>query len=394
MQAVRGFFALAGFLWGVSQARPFFVSFCFLLYCAYLMHMKKEEHKHHTALYRKYRPAHWDEVLGQEHIVAVLQGALDSGKMAHAYLFCGSRGTGKTTVARIFARELGVSANDIYEIDAASNRGIDDVRELREAVNVLPLESPYKVYIIDEVHMLTKEAFNALLKTLEEPPRHVIFILATTELEKLPETIVSRCQTFTFKKPSHEILKKLVLDTAKKEGFELASSSADLLALLGDGSFRDTHGILQKVLSASSDKNVSEEEIEKIVGAPSARLANDLLSAIAERNTQKGLSSIRVAAEYNVDMNVFIKLILRKLRAVLLLRYAPMMREEMKSDFSEEDFAFLNECAVSAKAINSAVLSEFLSAYQHIGHSYIPQIPLELAIMKLTDDQKSAPDKS
>lgn len=352
--------------------------------------MKKDEEQSHLALYRKYRPAHWDEVLGQEHIVAVLQGALDNGKTSHAYLFCGSRGTGKTTVARIFARELGVSSNDIYEIDAASNRGIDDVRELREAVNILPLESQYKVYIVDEVHMLTKEAFNALLKTLEEPPRHVIFILATTELEKLPETIVSRCQTFTFKKPSHEILKKLVLDTAKKEGFELSASSADLLALLGDGSFRDTHGILQKVLSASSDKKISEEEIEKIVGAPSARLTNDLISSIAEKNAEKGLSSIRVAAEYNVDMNVFAKLILRKLRAVLLLRYAPAMREEMKSDFSEEDFAFLNECAVSAKAVNSATLSEFLGAYQKIDHSYISQIPLELALIKITSNEQPA----
>lgn len=349
--------------------------------------MKKEEHKHHTSLYRKYRPAHWNEVLGQEHIVAVLQGALDNGKVAHAYLFYGSRGTGKTTVARIFARELGVSVNDIYEIDAASNRGIDDIRQLREAVNVFPLESAYKVYIIDEVHMLTKEAFNALLKTLEEPPRHVIFILATTELEKLPETIVSRCQTFTFKKPSHEILKKLVLDTAKKEGFEVETSSADLLALLGDGSFRDTHGILQKVLSASADKKISAEEIEKIVGAPSARLENDILSAIAEKNTEKGLASIRTATEYNVDMKVFGKLILRKLRAVLLVRYAPAMKGELARDFSEEDFVFLSELAISAKTINSAALSEFLSAYQHIDHSYIPQLPLEVAIIRLLGEK-------
>src|SRR5258706_4881767 len=150
------------------------------------------------SLYRKYRPNDWDEVLGQDHVVKVLDGSINNGKVAHAYLFSGSRGTGKTSVARIFARALGTSENDIYEIDAASNRGIDDIRELREDVRVLPFESKHKVYIIDEVHMLTKEAWGALLKTLEEPPEHAIFVLATTELGKVPETIRSRCQTFEF----------------------------------------------------------------------------------------------------------------------------------------------------------------------------------------------------
>ena len=146
----------------------------------------------HTVLYRKYRPSNFKEVLGQDHIVKTLGGAINLGNISHAYLFAGTRGTGKTSIARIFANEIKTTENDLYEIDAASNRGIDDIRELRDSVNVLPFESPYKVYIIDEVHMLTKEAFNALLKTLEEPPKHVIFILATTEIEKLPDTIFSR----------------------------------------------------------------------------------------------------------------------------------------------------------------------------------------------------------
>ena len=213
------------------------------------------------ALYRKYRPQNFKDVLGQENIVKVLEGSIALGNISHSYLFAGSRGTGKTSVARIFAKAIGCSDNDLYEIDAASNRGIDDIRELREAVNTLPFESPYKVYIIDEVHMLTKEAFNALLKTLEEPPKHIVFILATTEIEKLPETIVSRCQVFSFKKPSQKILKELVLNLAKKEGFKIESSSADLIAILGDGSFRDTQGILQKILSFSKDKKISAEEI-------------------------------------------------------------------------------------------------------------------------------------
>src|SRR3990167_6614668 len=186
-------------------------------------------------LYRKYRPQGWKDVRGQEQIVSALTAAAQASTPAHAYLFAGSRGTGKTSVARIFAREIGCAPEDLYEIDGASNRGIDDVRELREGVKSLPFRSPFKVYIIDEVHMLTKEAFNALLKTLEEPPKHVVFVLATTELGKLPDTIVSRCQHFTFKKPSQKILKESVLDITKKEGYTMDASSADLLATLGDG---------------------------------------------------------------------------------------------------------------------------------------------------------------
>src|SRR6266436_4362104 len=156
--------------------------------------MAKKDAPHQT-LYRAYRPQDFSEVRGQEHIVKALEAAIKSKKISHAYLFSGGRGTGKTSVARILARELGVTDKDLYEMDAASNRGIDDIRELREGVYAMPFESPYKFYIIDEAHMLTKEAWNALLKTLEEPPAHVIFILATTDIDKVPDTIVSRCQT-------------------------------------------------------------------------------------------------------------------------------------------------------------------------------------------------------
>src|SRR3990167_5197639 len=174
------------------------------------------------ALYRKYRPQSFKEVKGQDHIVSVLENEAKTGKVSHAYLFSGSRGVGKTSIARIFSKTLGVSPDDIYEIDGASNRRIEDVRAIREAVHTLPYHSKYKVYIIDEVHMLTTEAFNALLKTLEEPPEHCLFILATTEPQKLPDTVISRCEHFSFRKPSHKSIMEAALTVAKKENCNLS----------------------------------------------------------------------------------------------------------------------------------------------------------------------------
>ena len=202
----------------------------------------------HQTLYRAYRPSKFDEVRGQAQVTDVLKAAIKNKKIAHAYLFCGSRGTGKTTVARILARELGVSHKDLYEIDAASHTGVDHIRELREGVNVVPFESPYKFYIIDEVHMLSRNAWNAFLKTLEEPPPHVIFVMATTERDKVPDTIQSRCEIYTFKQPTREILADIVVDVAKSEGYAIERPAAELVALLAEGSFRDALSILQKVL--------------------------------------------------------------------------------------------------------------------------------------------------
>ncbi len=187
--------------------------------------MAKEEKKHGT-LYRQYRPEAWSEVRGQEQVTETLQAEIKNRKIAHAYLFAGSRGTGKTTVARILASSLKVSEKDLYEMDAASNRGIDDIRMLREGVYASPFESEYKFYIIDEAHMLTRDAWNAFLKTLEEPPKHAIFVLATTERDKVPETIQSRCEIHTFRQPSREVLSHAVIDVAKKEGFAMERGAA------------------------------------------------------------------------------------------------------------------------------------------------------------------------
>ncbi|MEK9131316.1 MAG: DNA polymerase III subunit gamma/tau [Patescibacteria group bacterium] len=336
----------------------------------------------HISLYRKYRPSTFAEVIGQEAIVKALQGALESKSISHAYLFCGSRGTGKTSIARIFAKAVGTSSNDLVEIDAASNRGIDDIRELREAVHTLPFESRYKIYIIDEVHMLTKEAFNALLKTLEEPPAHAIFILATTEFDKLPETVVSRCQLFTFKKPSRELLKGMVLAVAKKEGKTIDPAGADLIALLGEGSFRDTHGILEKVLSGIDGKTISLEAVESATGAPRHQMVDSYCEALITKNASAGLSILHKASEQNIDMKVFLSLTLEKLRFALLFLHAKDMENYIKSQVSAEEFAFLQTLGKHPD-LSPAIISQLLSVYDSLASASIPTLPLELATIAI-----------
>ncbi len=346
-----------------------------------------ENNGNSSVLYRKHRPYDWSDVIGQDHIVSVLENSLKLKRIAHAYLFSGSRGTGKTSIARIFARALEVSDNDVYEIDAASNRGIDDIREIRDGVNVLPFESIYKVYIIDEVHMLTKEAFNALLKTLEEPPAHAIFILATTETEKIPETVVSRCQVFAFKKPTRDILKTLVVKVAKKEGYSLEAGTSELIALLGDGSFRDTLGILQKVMSNTEDKKISIKEIEMITGAPKGSLVNDFIVALAHGEKEKALSVISQAREDNISMKTFISLVLEKVRLVLLLKNAPALAKTLKEQVSEDDWKILDILATEKiegkNGIDSKLLLELLNAYDMTGKAYIESLPLEMVVVEV-----------
>ena len=339
-----------------------------------------------TALYRKYRPQNFREVLGQDHIVSVLESSIKLGHIAHAYIFSGSRGTGKTSIARIFAREIGTTPNDILEIDAASNTGVDDVRALNESVNTLPFESKYKVYILDEAHMLSKSAWNALLKTIEEPPRHVIFIFATTEANKIPETIISRCQTFSFKKPTQKVLKDVVVAITKKEGFSLEASSADLIALLGDGSFRDAQSILQKVMSASKDKDISPEEVEMVTGAPKTEVVNDFIRAIDESNLELGLKAVSKATEANIDILLYFKLVLHKMRAILLLRNSKSSEGKLQEEMTDTDYIFLKSLALKKPStITSDTLLTLLSYYDMVNKAYIPELPLELVLTKLIE---------
>ena len=336
------------------------------------------------ALYRKYRPGAFTEFRDQAAIVSVLEAAVAQQKLAHAYLFAGGRGTGKTSMARALAHAVGTSDNDVHEMDAASNRGIDEIRELREGVSTLPFESTYKFYILDEAHALTPAAWGALLKTLEEPPAHVVFVLATTELNKVPDTILSRCQVFQFKNPSHETLKKLVLDVSKQEGVKLEAAGAELVALMGDGSFRDTLSILQKVLTLSEDNTLSEAEVAKVVGAPSSKTVNEFLRSLAGKDLAGALKCFHTAIAGGVEPKVFCMLAVAKVRGILLMRFAPELKATLVEQFSDDDIeAVIALAGAEGANINAALLSELITALLEMPKAPIPAIPLELALYRV-----------
>jgi DNA polymerase-3 subunit gamma/tau len=340
-----------------------------------------------VVLYRKYRPQNFEEVLGQEHVVGVLRNAVKLNRVAHAYLFSGPRGTGKTSVARILAREIGTADIDLLEIDAASSRGIDEIRALRDAVHLAPFKSPHKVYVVDEVHMLTREAFNALLKTLEEPPKHVIFILATTELSKVPETIISRCQHFVFRKIPESLIRQSILEIAKKEGFKMDDEAAGLIALFADGSFRDSQGMLDQIFSLVEGKNITGPKVREFLAAPAKNLVENFIAAIFKKDAEKGLAVIDEAVKQGIEMKLFLKFILRDTRLILMLQMAPNMEKEMEPLFGKDEFQFLKKHAnvFSNKELGN-VLAILLDAYSARTIGYLPQLPLELALMKITSE--------
>lgn len=341
-----------------------------------------------TVLYRKYRPQSFEEVLGQDHIVPILKNAVKTGRISHAYLFSGSRGTGKTSVARILAKSAGCSDVDLIEIDAASSRGIDEIRALRDSVRFSPMQGKVKVYVVDECHMLTKEAFNALLKTLEEPPPHAIFILATTETEKVPETIISRCQNFSFRKISEEVLRKAVKNIAKKEGFEIDDGTAGLIALYAEGSFRDAQGSLDQIISLG-EKEITEEIARRFLSVPSREIIEKFITAILDKDAEKGLVAIQQAIEKNTEMKILYKLILRDLRSVILLKLAPTMKKQIQDSYGEKEFNFLEKCKdLSKPGELERALKIMLEYYETRSRSYLPQTPLELALLEIINQNK------
>jgi len=347
----------------------------------YTVAMAKAETRHQT-LYRAYRPQEFEEVRGQSQVTDVLKAAIKNKKIAHAYLFCGSRGTGKTTVARILARNLGVTDKDLYEIDAASNRGINEIRELREGVHAMPFESPYKFYIIDEAHMLTKDAWNAFLKTLEEPPSHVIFAMATTERDKVPDTIQSRSEVYVFKQPTREVLAEIVTDVAKEEGYSMEKGAAELVAMLADGSFRDALSILQKILTVSSNKKVEIAEVLQVTGAPKNEIVRQILGSIAHHDAAAALAALQGAIKENLDMRILTRLLIHRLRVALLMRYAPEIADDFAKELSAEDVGFAQGLA-KLPSVNSDTLRVILEAHATMAYAAIPHLPLEMAIIDI-----------
>lgn len=251
------------------------------------------------ALYRKYRPQKLSEVVGQEQVTRVLENSLKQGKISHAYLFIGPRGTGKTSVARIFAHEVnGFKYEieddyvDIIEIDGASNRGIDNIRELREKAAIAPTSGKYKIYIIDEVHMLTKEAFNALLKTLEEPPKHVIFIMATTDAYKVPVTITSRAQTYTFSLADKKVMFDYLKKVAEKEKIKISDDALEIIVKRGGGSFRDSLSLLDQISTLSSDE-ITKDLVVQAMGLPEDEKIADLLNNYLSQDLEATSASLK-----------------------------------------------------------------------------------------------------
>lgn len=270
------------------------------------------------ALYRKYRSKKLSEVVGQKHITTVLENALKQQKIAHAYLFTGPRGIGKTSIARILAHEINnlpyseeENHPDIIEIDAASNNGVDDIRQLRENVQIAPFSAKYRVYIIDEVHMLSKAAFNALLKTLEEPPEHAVFILATTDAHKLPATIISRTQRFVFRFISKEDVCTHLEFIAKNEKIKISKEAIEIIAERGEGSFRDSISLLDQISSISKNgEEITAELLEKSLGLAAKSQINNLISAFENRNSGEIVHIVREIRDSGVDLKNFASQIL------------------------------------------------------------------------------------
>lgn len=311
------------------------------------------------ALYRKYRSKSLDEVVGQEHITTTLKNALKSGKISHAYLLTGPRGVGKTSVARILAYEVNglpydqaAAHLDIIEIDAASNRRIDEIRDLRDKVNILPSSAKYKVYIIDEVHMLTREAFNALLKTLEEPPAHVIFILATTDVHKLPETIISRTQHFSFKPIGVSDIVTHLSSIAKSEGIKAETAALELIAMHGGGSFRDSISLLDQASQAGT--TLTKDIVERLLGiAP-----------------EESISALEHAVESGSFSDIATEL--------LALRDLGFRPQDVAKQYAEK---------VRNKALQSPLLPQHVTLLRNlllVSASTQPEQQLELALLEYT----------
>ncbi|HPX94395.1 MAG TPA: DNA polymerase III subunit gamma/tau [Candidatus Moranbacteria bacterium] len=363
-----------------------------------------------TSLYRKYRPQTFSDVIGQTHIVQTLSNAIKHGKIGHAYLFTGPRGTGKTTLARIFAQAINCAKSDganpclkcdackntaigksldIFEIDAASNTGVDNIRELRENVKLPPTYAKYKVYIIDEVHMLSTGAFNALLKTLEEPPAHVIFILATTEIHKVPETIISRCQRYDFGRLSINHITKKLSFIAKKEEVEIEKDALEMIAISAEGGMRDAESLLSQVM-ALEDKKITAKEVEGILGTTRRQSLEKMADFLFLKDVSGALGLVNEISREGYDLDVFNKSLLNYLRQAMLLSVSSDLLKIFSHELTNEQAKSLAEKANgrNPKEILS-IIECFAEAQGKIRSAFIPQLSLEMAIIKALANTES-----
>jgi DNA polymerase-3 subunit gamma/tau len=322
-------------------------------------------------LYRKYRSKKLSEIVGQEHITETLEAALKNNQLSHAYLFTGPRGVGKTSVARILAYEVNgipydedASNLDIIEIDAASNRRIDEIRQLRDRVNLAPSSAKYKVYIIDEVHMLTKEAFNALLKTLEEPPEHAIFILATTETHKLPETIISRTQQFKFRPITVPKIVSHLEEIAESENIKISSDALELIAESGDGSFRDSIGLLDQI--SSIGRKIERSDVELVLGIAPKEVITDIVKAISSYSVGKVQEQLEIIAASGYSVPTIVK----QLNAALIkLLVSPSTGIAIEKDRILTLMKALLEIDASQDGFTSLEIDLIEAAYPIEGHT-------------------------
>lgn len=361
------------------------------------------------ALYRKYRPKIFEDLLGQETIVEILKNAARADAFSHAYLFYGPRGSGKTTAARLVAKTINCETRlkqkdfikegepcnqchvckeidegrgiDVIEIDAASNRGIDEIRSLKEGIRLSPLSYRYKVFIIDEVHMLTRDAFNALLKTLEEPPAHAIFILATTELEKVPATIISRTQRFTFHRLPVTIIQEKLAAIAKKEKIAISKDALELVAIAAEGSLRDAEALLDQLSGQTGE--ITLMAVQKTLGRVGTSKLSDFAELLILKNLPEALMLLAKYEEDGQNLSQFTKDLIHYLRRILSCKVNPGIETLFINDYTKEEIQnIVTHSQKSDADFLIALIKRLITAYTEMRYSPFAIVPLEVAIIE------------